>query len=353
MRIGTALAVAGLLIAGCASAIRNMGRLSTPAMAEQRSGVTADLRAVTAVDFNVAWASGTGGTWLRTTDAGRTWTSGAVPGAERLDFRSLAAFDAGRAIVLSAGSPARMFRTEDAGATWREIYRNDAPEIFFDALRFADESRGYALADPIAGRFVVLETTDAGETWTALRGPEARPGEGAFAASNSALAVRGDLLWFATGGSAARVFRSTDRGRTWSATDAPAPSGAPSQGIFSLSFVSDLRGALVGGDYLAPDEAGAFATTEDGGITWTRGESPRGYRSSIVFLDGIRVVTAGTSGTDSTEIEGWWRRPPSQPGTAELTGWQSIGPGMNALSRWFAVGPKGRIARLQTSVRGP
>ena len=353
MRIRAALAVVGLLFAGCASAIRNMGRLRTPTMVEQRSGVTADLRAVMAVDFEVAWASGTGGTWLRTIDAGRTWTSGAVPGAERLDFRSLAAFDARRAIVLSAGSPARMFRTADGGATWREVYGNDAPDIFFDALRFADESRGYALADPIAGRFVVLETSDSGETWTPLPGPEARPGEGAFAASNSALAVRGDLLWFASGGSAARVFRSADRGRTWSATDAPAPSGAPSRGIFSLSFVSNLRGALVGGDYLAPDQPGAFATTEDGGATWMPGDPPSGYRSSIVFLGSIRVVTAGTSGSDSTEIEGWWRRKASEPGTAELTGWKSIGPGMNALSRWCAVGPKGRVAHVEASMRGP
>ncbi len=213
-------------------------------MVEQRSGVTADLRAVMAVDEETAWASGTGGTWLRTIDAGRTWSSGPVPGAEQLDFRSLAAFDGRRAIVLSAGSPARMFRTADGGVSWREVYRNDAPGIFFDALRFADESRGYALADPIGGRFVLLETT-----------------------GNSALAVRGELLWFATGGSAARVFRSADRGRTWSGTDVPAPSGAPSRGVFSLAFLNERRGALVGGDYQAPDEPGAFATTEDGGIT--------------------------------------------------------------------------------------
>ena len=350
------VALAGLLICCCQAAIRNIGRLNTPKMEEQRSGVSADLRAVMATSGAV-WASGAGGTWLRTTDGGNTWTSGTVPGAERLDFRSLAAFDERRAIVLSAGSPARMFKTVDGGASWREVYRNDAAEIFFDALRFADESRGYALADPIGGRFVLLETVDGGETWTELPGPQARPGEGAFAASNSALAVHGDRLWFGTGGTAARVFRSTDRGRTWEVADVPAPSGAPSRGVFSLAFRDDLRGALVGGDYQAPEAPGAFATSEDGGIIWTAGEPPAGYRSSVVFLGSVRLVATGTSGTDSTEIVGWWRRKPTEPGSSDTNGWGAIGPGMNALSRWgdggWAVGAKGRIAHFHSSVRGP
>jgi photosystem II stability/assembly factor-like uncharacterized protein len=347
----------GFLVCGCKPLTWNFGRLTTPEMTEQRSGVTVDLRAVAAVDQDAGWASGAGGTWLRTTDGGKSWMAGTVPGAERLDFRSLAAFDAERAILLSAGSPARMFRTMDGGASWREVYRNEAPGIFFDALRFADRSRGYALADPIDGHFVLMETTDGGETWTGLPGPEARPGEGAFAASNSALAVRGDLLWFGTGGSTARVFRSTDRGRTWSASEVPAPGGAPSRGVFSIAFISSLRGALVGGDYQAPEQPGAFATTEDGGITWTAGKAPAGYRSSVVILDGIRVVATGTSGPESTEIVGWWHRKPSEPGSSEINGWGAIGPGMNALSVWGhsgrAAGAKGKIAFFHSNVRGP
>jgi photosystem II stability/assembly factor-like uncharacterized protein len=47
--------------------------------------VTVNLRAVVAVDGQTAWASGTGGAWLRTADAGSTWISGTVPGAEQLD----------------------------------------------------------------------------------------------------------------------------------------------------------------------------------------------------------------------------------------------------------------------------
>src|SRR5207248_3675386 len=128
------------------------------------------------------------------------------------------------------------------------------------------------------------------------------------------------------------------------------------RGVFSVAFVNDLRGALVGGDYQAPGEPGSFATTEDGGITWTAGEPPGGYRSSVVFLGGVRVVATGTSATDSTEIVGWWRRKPSEPGSSKLNGWGAIGPGMNALSKsgdsGWAVGAKGRVAYFSGGQRG-
>ena len=228
------------------------------------------------------------------------------------------------------------------GKSWRAVYRNDTPGIFFDALAFADGSCGYALGDPIEGRFVLIETTDGGESWHELPGPEAKPGEGAFAASNSALGIRGEDLWFATGGSAARAFHSTDRGRTWSAIDAPAPTGAPSRGLFSLAVIGGGLVALVGGDYLAPEAPGAFAISRDWGRTWEKGPAPPGYRSSLSSTGRGRVVATGTSGTDSLEFGGRW---------------DGVGPGYNAVAMrgevGWAVGPKGRVARLRSRQYGP
>src|SRR5262245_40010426 len=45
----------------------------------------ADFRGLSAVSANVAWVSGTKGTYGRTTDGGKTWSVGTVPGAEKLD----------------------------------------------------------------------------------------------------------------------------------------------------------------------------------------------------------------------------------------------------------------------------
>ena len=46
------------------------------------------LRGVSAVDSRVVWASGTKGTFFRTTDGGMHWPVGTVPDAADLDTRS-------------------------------------------------------------------------------------------------------------------------------------------------------------------------------------------------------------------------------------------------------------------------
>ena len=63
-----------------------------PKLTPQNSNTTQGLIAVSPVDSRVVWASGRGGTFVRTTDGGKTWTSGVVPGAEALEFRDVQGF---------------------------------------------------------------------------------------------------------------------------------------------------------------------------------------------------------------------------------------------------------------------
>src|SRR5262249_16128431 len=59
----------------------------------QMSGTDVQLRGISAVSDQIAWASGAKGTVLRTIDGGEHWAKVNVPDAEALDFRDVQAFD--------------------------------------------------------------------------------------------------------------------------------------------------------------------------------------------------------------------------------------------------------------------
>src|SRR6476620_7961183 len=108
---------------------------------EQSSGSTSRLRGVSSVNEKIAWASGSQGTCLRTTDGGASWQKLEVsPEAATLDFRDVDAFDANTAYLLSIGEgeKSRIFKTVDAGQHWQLQFTNHNPRAFFDAMAFWD-----------------------------------------------------------------------------------------------------------------------------------------------------------------------------------------------------------------------
>ena len=310
------------------------------------TGETARLRGISAVSSQVVWASGSAGTVVRTEDGGATWVRSAIPGAESLDFRDIDAIDAATAYVLSIGDgeASRIYKTTDRGRTWREQFRNSDPRAFFDAMAFRDARHGVAYSDSVDGQLVILRTED-GERWTRVTTglPPALPGEGAFAASGSNVALSGDRIWI--GSSKSRVIRSLDNGRTWSAALTPLPT-SDSAGIFSVAFATRDRGIVVGGDYKA--EAAAVdnaALTSDGGATWTLARGLGGFRSAVGYLapgeTGKEVVVAvGPAGSDYSRDGG--------------RTWSAIGgAGFHTLSVVrgsrvvWAAGEKGAVARAE------
>src|SRR3954470_16988512 len=70
----------------------------------QESGTKARIRGLGVVSPDVAWAGGAGGTCLRTTDRGKTWTVSSPPGTSALDFRDVHAIDAESVFLLSIGA---------------------------------------------------------------------------------------------------------------------------------------------------------------------------------------------------------------------------------------------------------
>lgn len=320
-----------------------------PALEDQRSASPRLLQAVSPVDTSVVWISGQGGAWQRTTDGGRTWTGGVVPGQDSLEFRDVHAASADEAWLLAAGPAdrSRVYHTADAGATWQLQWTNDEPAGFYDCMSFWDARRGLVYGDAVDGALRVLRTEDGGRTWRRVSGlPPALAGEGGFAASGTCVVTGADgRAWIAAGNAPrARAFRTTDFGATWTTAETPLVAGEGA-GLTSISMVDASTGFAFGGDLNAAERTDNVARTTDGGRTWTPlprlaliGPAYGGV--AVPGTSGRALIVVGPGGVDlSLDGGATWR-------TIDARAWWGIGSaGPNAT--WIA-GPGGRIARIRT-----
>lgn len=344
--VGLAMA-AGVAATVVATAGTQPGRRPPIQWRPQQSGVTVRLRGVSAVSDRVAWASGAQGTVLRTTNGGATWVRRPVPDAATLDFRDIDATSADVASILSIGpgEASRIYKTRDGGATWTLQLANTDPKVFLDAMAFRDEQHGVAFSDSADGQFVIFVTTD-GTSWTRVptdRLPPALPGEGAFAASGTNVALApGGRIWIGT--TKGRVLRSTDDGRTWSVAPTPVVTGEAT-GIFSIAFRDALHGVVVGGNYQQETTADRnVALTSDGGATWravAEGGGLSGYRSVVTRWAGMagHWLAVGPAGSDWSTDDGRSWTPAGGDGYDAV----SLAPG-GAIG--WATGAGGRIASV-------
>jgi photosystem II stability/assembly factor-like uncharacterized protein len=336
------------------------GRAQDSVIQMEQSNTTASLRGIHSAGPGVAWASGTNGTVLRTEDAGFVWQGCAMPpGAKKLDFRGVWAWDAMTAIVMSSGpgDQSRLYKTTDGCVTWKLLLTNTDKDGFWDAIAFSDNNNGYLLGDPVDGRFVIRATSDGSESWKAYDAPEAVSGVGIFAASNSSMALLSfapEDGWlkspvFSTSGildspaSGQPRFYFPVTGRSWTYKVIPLAGSKASAGVFSLVFRDRKHAVAVGGDYTKPEEPSSTAAwSKDNGQHWTAStKPPHGYRSAVAWDEADRAwITAGPNGTDYSRDDGKTWEP------LENGNW-------NAISLPWLVGPGGRIGKLVSLPAGP
>jgi photosystem II stability/assembly factor-like uncharacterized protein len=312
----------------------------------QVSGTTARLQAISVVNERVVWASGTGGTFVLTTNGGTTWLTAKVAGADSLEFRDIHAVDAKTAYLLSAGpgTRSRIYKTTDGGVNWQIQFINRQPEAFYDCFAFWNHETGLAFSDNVQGRFPLLRTTDGGLHWDELTtAPPATKGEGAFAASGTCVSVLGSRsAWIATGaGEEARVLFTPDRGATWKGWVAPVAHGTSTTGLTSLAFRTPQNGLAAGGDIGSADGPAGVILTTDGGATWTAGGQPTfaGAVYGVVYIPGsVEVVAVGPKGASWSADEGRAWQP-----LDTLAYWSA---GFASRKAGWLVGPQGRITKV-------
>ena len=306
-------------------------KVHQPKLTPQNSGTTNGLIAVSPVNERVVWASGRAGTYTKTTDGGKTWTAGVVPGAELLQFRDVQGVSDQEAYLMSIGNNTtdfRIYKTTDGGANWMLQFQNELVNAFYDCMAFWTPKRGIAHSDSVNGVFPDLRITN-GKVWHDISAnmPPALPGEASFSSSGTCIATQGEKnAWIATGGVVpARILATRDGGDTWNAYATPLVS-SPSAGAFTVDFRNASHGIVGGGDLdpADPNNAGT-AVSGDGGQTWTL-TNPAPVTGAIFGLSYVSrgededeaedgghavVVTANSGGAAWTPDEGktWFALP--------------------------------------------
>jgi len=343
-----------LVLSGCTSQPAPAPDPREITRVEQQSGTSALLIAVSPVDENVVWASGSLGTWLRTTDGGATWQAGRVPGADSLQFRDVHAIDANTAYLLSIGNgdQSRIYKTTDAGANWTLQFTNPDPRGFYDCFDFWDAQRGIAIGDEFDGRIQMIRTDDGGTTWRKVESglPAAQSGEGSFAASGLCVETgRDGHAWIVMSNpQRARLLHTQDYGATWAIDTLPITT-REGVGPQAVSFRDNSNGVVLGGGYNSQPEDILAAISRDGGKTWTARTRPPQRRGiwGGVFVPGTNppaIIAVGPDGiaVSYDEAETWMQ--------LDTFNYWSVG--FASPRAGWAVGMNGRITKLSgVSVR--
>jgi photosystem II stability/assembly factor-like uncharacterized protein len=177
--------------------------------AAQNSGTTNSFLTVSAVSDQIGWAGGTVSTVRRTIDGGATWTSATGTGITG-DINNIYAVDDQTAFCTTTPGATFIYKTINGGTTWTQVFAQAGGYI--DGIQMISATEGYAMGDPVGGKWTILKTVNAGDTWARIATEPSQAGT-EFGYNNSFL-IKGNDIWFGTSNS--RVYHSTDLGATWS-----------------------------------------------------------------------------------------------------------------------------------------
>ncbi|MFN3969466.1 oxidoreductase [Flavobacterium sp.] len=220
------------------------------------------------------------------------------------EYRSLAT-NGKEVFALSIGNPARLHKFSKGLIGKSLVYEEKHEKVFYDSMQFWNAKEGIAIGDPTEDCLSVIITRDGGNTWNKLSCenlPKVVDGEAAFAASNTNIVLKQNHAWIVSGGKKARVFHSSDKGKSWEVYETPIVQGEAMTGIFTADFYNENIGFIAGGNYEKPNQNFQNkAITKDGGKTWDLiGENTGfGYASCVQFVpksNGKGIVSVGASG---------------------------------------------------------
>ncbi len=206
-------------------------------------------------------------------------------------------------ITIQSGDEGLVIQTDWDGKSNISFYlktadKKELKNVFLDGIAI-ENKLGFLMGDPIDGYFTLYYSSNAGIDWKPCSGRiKAFEGEAGFAASGSTVQIHDGVIYFVSGGLKSRIHSSKNKGKTWESIEIPFES-KESAGPFSLAIKDTSNMLVVGGDYEKANstENNCFITN-DGGKTWKSSVSPpNGYRSCVIFTNGV-YYACGTNGMD-------------------------------------------------------
>jgi len=192
----------------------------------------------------------------------------------------------------AVSSDGTIFKTIDKGENW--ILKLSEP-TYFRSVEFFDENVGFA--GTLFGN--LYKSTDGGETWNDIADLLPEPFTGICG-----LSVADDSTIYACGiwSSPAYIFKSTDRGLTWSHIDM----NTLAYSLVDIKF-TDKNHGFATGQSANLSLGGIILYTSDGGVNWetkTTTGHPNDYVWKIQLLDGMHAfgAIADVTGTGTTRF---------------------------------------------------
>jgi cysteine-rich repeat protein len=271
-------------------------------MVVQTTPTAENLNDVQFVNANIGWAVGQNGGFLQSLDSGRTWVARTLPAAPETPLLVDVFFMNENVGWLLDAQNELVWRTTNGGQNWLAGPR--LPEsngnINFNNLHFISNTTGWVSRFPR----IIHQTTDGGVTWTQITrtSPDLRriffvsetEGWGAGVATVTAGDSTND-----TG----VIFRTQNGGRDWSRFYQAVESTVLDSTLNDIFFLDRRNGWAVGSQ-------GTIATTNDGGLNWSRLRSPTTRDLNRIFFtsptDGW-IMTNGRAVFGTTDGGTNWR----------------------------------------------
>lgn len=222
--------------------------------------------------------------FTRTVNGGTTWIPGTITFTNSANYgvSNIFAFNdtvAYACMFPISGTGGKIVKTTNKGITWTEQTTAPFTNSWADFVHFFNATDGVCMGDPTASGadFVIYTTINGGTTWTQVPGASIPNASGTEAGITNLYDAVGNTIWFGT--TMGRVYKSTDKGLTWTVST----TGLGTSAMATPVFKDANTGIVTGINYSTGAYIGMKKTT-NGGANWNT-ITPTGYFVKLPSID--------------------------------------------------------------------